>query len=151
MGEPIATNDKWQRMIDAVMADPVRRERLATALRKDIKARSSAAAFRPELAESGERISRHDERVLGKLDRDDPTLMRAFRDMLIFAFDNAERVQRFDVTFSYPDGSLYPDGVVFAAIMAEGRVSTVLRIPPDGPSRERGSVIRAQTAEQTPV
>lgn len=137
MGEYVATNDKWQRMIDAVMADPVRRDRLATALREDINALSSAAAFMPELAESGEPITRHDVRVLRKLDTDHGVLMRAFRDMLIFAFSNAEHVQRFDVTFSYPDGTLVPDGVAFAAIMDEGRVSTVLRIPPDVPSQER--------------
>jgi hypothetical protein len=134
MPDPAGANDKWQRMIDAVMGDPVRRDRLAAALQTDIADMSTADAFKPQLEESGEPITPHDRRILRRLDGNDPTLMRGFRDFLAVAFRNASGVVRLDVKFDYPALRQPPHVVTFTATtMTGGRIECVLPLPQDVP------------------
>ena len=139
MSEPRA-NDKWQRMFDDVLVDPIRRDRLATALQTEIGGASTAAALGQELVASGEQVTRHDERVLGMLDREDQTLMRAFRDVVIFACRNVTSVRRFEVRFYYPKEA--PDvpanRVVIAVTTSRGELTCQLDLPPEVlPNRSR--------------
>ena len=130
MSEPRA-NDKWQRMFDDVLVDPLRRERLAAALQMEIGGASTAAALGQELLASGEQVTRHDERVLGMLDRDHQPLMRAFRDTVIFACRNVTSVSRFEVRFGYPTEApdVPADRVSIVATTSHGLVACELKLP----------------------
>ena len=135
-GSPLE-NQKWQRMFDDVLVDPVRRKRLVAALQNG----STADAFKLEVRESGDLFTDHDESALNWLDGREPARMNAFRDMLISAFSNPADVVGLHLAFDYSNQPEPPERVVVTATMSWGLSSCELRFPRP----------RAQPPQQAPA